>query len=195
MDWILKNGLHIFIGPMFSGKTTKLLNIYTLLTTHIKINQEKILLINHTSDTRYGQSQIISHDGNKCPCYSLNKLEEIYTLFDTTNLNNIEYILIDEAQFFTDLFIIVLKLLKNGKNIIIAGLDGDFQQKPFYNSKLLELIPYCATIQKLCAKCYICKEHAFVTKRLTNSKDIILVGGSDDYQPACIKHAYINNNS
>jgi thymidine kinase len=193
MEYTFKKGLHIFIGPMFSGKTTKLLKTYETLS--FSNSNDKVLLINHSSDNRYGQSHIISHDGNKCSCYSLNKLEEIYKVFDNTSLNNIEYVLIDEAQFFTDLYDVVLKLLKDGKNIFIAGLDGDFQQKPFYSSKLLELIPYSVTIQKFCAQCYVCKEPAAVTKRLTNSKDIILVGGSDDYQPACIKHAYVNYNS
>ncbi len=186
MDCSFKKGLHIFIGPMFSGKTTKLLKTYKTLSSCYSNN--KILLINHASDNRYGQSHIISHDGDKCPCYSLNKLHEIYTEFDNSMLNTIEYVLIDEAQFFTDLYDIVLKLLKDGKNIFIAGLDSDFQQKPFYNSKLLELIPYSTTIQKFCSSCYICKESAMITKRLTNSKDIILVGGSNDYQPTCLKH-------
>ena len=187
MDYLINKGLHMFIGPMFSGKTTQLLKTYNLLSLYIDKN--KILLINHSSDNRYGKSQIISHDGKQCPCYSLNNLNEIYNMIDENVLNNIEYVLIDEGQFFTDLYDIVLKLLKKNKNIYIAGLDGDFQQKPFITSRLLDLIPFAITVKKYYSKCYICKEPACLTKRLTNSKDVIFVGGKDDYQPACIKHA------
>lgn len=191
LDILIKKGLHMFIGPMFSGKTTKLLEIYNLLISYN--NKNKILLINHSSDKRYGESQIISHDGKQCPCYSLNTLNEIYSLVEENTMKNVEFVLIDEAQFFTDLYEIVLKLLKNNKNIYLVGLDGDFQQKPFLTSRLLELIPYAITIKKYNAKCYICKEPACLTKRLTNSKDVIFVGGKDDYQPACIKHAYLDS--
>jgi len=189
MYFRLKKGLNIYLGPMFSGKTTKLLKTYNLLTGD---NEEKnILLINHASDNRYGQSHIISHDGQKLPCYSFKCLNDIFTTIQENILEQTQFILIDEGQFFDDLFDVVLKLLVLNKTIFIAGLDGDFKQRPFPNSKLLDLIPYAITVEKLHSLCYICKEPAPMTKRLTNHDEIIHVGHSDIYQPICLQHTKI----
>ncbi len=53
---------------------------------------------------------------------------------------------------------------------------------------MLDLIPYSKTINKLLAKCTICQDPAMCTKRINTSKEQILVGGLNDYQPRCIKH-------
>ena len=126
---------------------------------------------------------------------SLSKLCQL----DMNEINNCyiekKYLLIDEAQFFIDLYDTVLnimrlrKTIKKGLTIWIFGLDGDFQQKPFQNnSRLLELIPYTSSITKLLAKCYMCNSSAPFSKRLIASNSQILVGGTNIYQPCCLNH-------
>ena len=61
--------LHIIMGPMFSGKTSRLINLYELL----KVNNE-VLTINHTLDNRYGVNKISTHDKREIPCYNFKKL-------------------------------------------------------------------------------------------------------------------------
>ena len=65
-------------------------------------------------------------------------------------INNTNDILIDEAQFFTDLMEILYIVEKLNKNVYIFGLDGDFKRNKFGN--ILDLIPYCDTITKLQAR-------------------------------------------
>jgi thymidine kinase len=195
MDLTLQSQLHIILGPMFAGKSTYLINkINDLLETQT-IHVGELITINNSNDSRYDINKICSHDGFKIDCKTFNNLNDAYnTLIETEAWNNIKFIFIDESQFFNDLYDFVkTTLINTNKQIYIAGLDGDFKQESFKNSKILDLIPWATTITKLNAKCYICNKIAPYTKRLTNkSNQIILVGGSETYQPVCIKH--LNNN-
>jgi thymidine kinase len=180
-----QNHLHIYLGPMFSGKSTNLIDTIINLSQE-GLNNSNILIINHAFDIRYGKNEISTHLQKKLPCYSITNIKDIYNLVD---LNNITHVFIDEAQFFKDLYPEVKHLLlKLKKTVYLAGLDGDFKQEPFLESNLLSLIPYATTVKKFTANCTVCKHSAQLTKRLIISDEKILVGGSDEYQPVCINH-------
>jgi len=191
--------LHLVIGPMFSGKTTTLINKVNELVQN-GISMKDILLVNHSSDSRYDSNKICSHDGCKIDSESLTNLYQLEMHSPNFCYSKKKYLLIDEAQFFTDLYDTVLnimksrQLIKEGLIIWIFGLDGDFQQKPFQNnSRLLELIPYANSITKLLARCYICNLVAPFSKRLVSSSSQILVGGTDLYQPSCFNHLFLDH--
>ena len=184
--------LHLIIGPMFAGKTTLLINKANSIIENIK--PDEMMVINHSSDSRYCENTFVSsHDKVKIPCIAMTHLN---TLFNDTesgnninNISNINYIFINEGQFFPDLYDSIKKLLfDHNKIIYICGLDGDYKQEPFPNCKLLELIPYASSVVKLTANCYSCEKKAPFTKRIINSTDVVLVGGSESYQPVCINH-------
>ena len=65
----------LIYGPMFSGKTTKLIEIYENL---ILKDKAKCIAINYALDKRYGENKIISHDGLNIDCYSITNIEEFY---------------------------------------------------------------------------------------------------------------------
>jgi thymidine kinase len=193
--------LNLVLGPMFAGKSTYLINKATDLIDLGAICLDKILLINHSSDSRYANNKICTHNGIHISALSLTNLSDIVneinketdTTSDTTSdkYKYLKYIFIDEGQFFNDLYESIKLLLKNTNlniQITICGLDGDFKQEPFENSKILDLIPYATNITKLTAKCFTCGNTAPFTKRITKSNETILVGGADDYQPVCILH-------
>ena len=188
--------LHLVIGPMFAGKTTNLINKVNELVQN-GVQMQEILLVNHSSDSRYDNNKICSHDGYKIDSESLSNLSQLNMHTSNNCYTEKTYLLIDEAQFFTDLYETVLDIMKSrktinkGLTIWIFGLDGDFQQKPFQNnSRLLELIPYSSSITKLLAKCYICNLSAPFSKRLVSSNSQILVGGTNLYQPSCYNHLF-----
>jgi len=184
------SSLHIVLGPMFAGKTTYLINTATnLINNGVSINN--ILVINHVFDTRYSnESQITTHDDKSMKSLSLQNLSTLYELFETEiNIETIKYIFIDEGQFFSDLYLVFKNLLLTQNiNIYIGGLDGDYKQEPFYESRILDLIPLATSLHKINAKCSICNSNAPFTKRLSTSSDKILIGGSDTYQPVCLNH-------
>jgi thymidine kinase len=185
--------LELFVGPMFSGKTTKLIDLYKKYS-YCNI---KVCVINHTLDTRYSQNQMSTHDGILVPCifisdilhvYSYNEIEEPLNEIGIKHLllKEAEVILINEGQFFEDLYISVLEMLKDNKKVYISGLDGDFQKNKF--GALLDLIPHCDKITKLHSLCGICKNgtHGIFSKRIVKEKTQTLVG-VDNYIPVCRK--------
>lgn len=56
--------LEIILGPMFSGKTTKLINIYK----KNKFSNIPVLVINYKDDNRYSDDMLSTHDKIMIPC-------------------------------------------------------------------------------------------------------------------------------
>ncbi len=111
--------LELIIGCMWSGKSTRLMNIYQEL---IK-NGENPIIINHTI-IKNDSSTLTTHDGKKIKCVFLDQLYNRYIPSD------IKYILINEGQFFHDLYAWVKTMVNTyNKHIYIAGLNGDFEKK------------------------------------------------------------------
>ena len=103
--------LELIVGPMFSGKTSYLIDIYN---KYHKSNIKQIV-INHSLDARYSDKKMVSHDKNEIDCIFKDKLSDI----DIDD--EIKIILINEGQFFSNLKCWVLKQLKRNKIIYICG--------------------------------------------------------------------------
>ena len=195
--------LELILGPMFSGKTSRLVEIYK----QCKFCNIDVAVINHSIDNRYDEEQLSTHDQIKIPCIKTEKLFDIWTDsipldFDIEKIPRIQdkfkiatssVILINEGQFFPDLFEFVNKLLKEEKKIYICGLDGDFERKKF--GSILDLIPLCDKVNKLSSLCSICKNGTpgIFSMRLTSEKTQTVVG-SDNYIPVC-RNCYTKNKS
>ena len=66
--------LELIIGPMFSGKTSRLLEIHK----KCKISNIECVIINHSSDNRYSNNAtVLSHSKEKAPCILLDNLYSI----------------------------------------------------------------------------------------------------------------------
>jgi thymidine kinase len=178
--------LELIIGPMYSGKTSSLLEIYK------KCNfcNIQVVIINHNIDNRYHDTMMSSHDLQMAPCLQTNTLAQIWPSNDS--LKNAEVILINEGQFFSDLYDIVFDMLQNNKKIYVCGLDGDFERKKF--GSILDLIPLCDKVKKLNSICSICRNGTpgIFSMRLTSEKEQTIVG-SNNYIPVCRK-CYNNKN-
>jgi thymidine kinase len=158
--------LHIVIGPMFSGKTTFLSKIF---------DYSKSIYINHTFDTR-GEI-FYSHD----PSILIKNGIKTDTLKDEYILDY-DIIAIDESQFFTNIKETIIRWVeKYEKTVYVAGLHGDYKREPF--GEILDLIPYCDTINYLSATCS-CSKPAHFTKRIINNDNKILIG-TNEYKPVC----------
>lgn len=173
--------LEIILGPMFSGKTSYLINLYNEYNN----SNYSLKVINYSLDTRYDDKMLSSHDLIKIPCSFASKIQdEIETCI------NYDIILINEGQFFPDLKERVLELVEqHHKRVYICGLDSDFKRNKF--GDLLDLIPYCNKITKLNAKCE-CGQPAIHSHRKVCSEEQVLIG-SDNYEPLCRKCYYKKN--
>ena len=185
--------LELFIGPMFSGKTSKLVEIYK----QCLFCSIPVAVINHSIDTRYHNNLLSTHDKVMIPCIQTNKLKDIWQyetinedniilhrLDDSVKLINADVIIINEGQFFEDLLPAVEHMLKHNKKIYVGGLDGDFEHKKF--GQILDIIPLCDKVTKMTSLCGICKNgtHGIFSKRISSEKEQTVVG-SDNYIPVC----------
>ena len=190
--------LELTIGCMFSGKSTRLVEVYK----QCQFCNISVAVINHVIDNRYDEELLSTHDKVKIPCIKTTNLkevwlsEQIYNLEDDiSNIPRIQdkikiarssVILINEGQFFDDLYEIVIEMLKCGKKVYVCGLDGDFERKKF--GQILDLIPLCDKVEKLTSLCSLCKNgtRGIFSMRLTQDTEQTVVG-SDIYIPVCRK--------
>lgn len=175
--------LEIFLGPMFAGKSTEIIR----RIRKMKFIGKKILVVKPQIDNRYNEDKITSHDYETADCIIVTNLSEL-------NVKDYNTIIIDEGQFFNDLKEYVISWVDIFDiNVVVAGLDGDFQRQPI--GQILELIPYADSCIKLNALCSKCKDgtNASFTHRIIHSNEQILIGGSDTYIPLCRK-CYLNMN-
>ena len=122
--------ISVIYGPMFSGKTTKLLELYNL---YVKMyGKDKCIAINYILDNRYGENRLTSHNKLSIECYSVKNIEEFITGETYNIILNAQYIFINEAQFFEDVDKWVLFLHINlNKTVILCGLDLDYKRDSF----------------------------------------------------------------
>jgi thymidine kinase len=172
--------LTLKIGCMFSGKTSEIIRIVNRLS----IINKNILLINSSLDDRYVKNSICSHNKNIMKCFSLNNLDDI----DINEYNKSEYIIIDEAQFFKNLYNFVKKATdRDNKHVIIVGLNGDSNRNNF--GDIYKLYPLADEIELMTAMCSICKNgnKAIFSKKIIEDNNIIDIGTTDKYIPVCRK--------
>lgn len=177
--------LSICGGCMFSGKTSWLMQQYKKYTYIGK----SVSVINYDADKRYHDKLLSTHDKQMIPCVQAKTLKEIYQ-----DLIHVDVILINEGQFFDDLYEISLDLVENfKKKIYIAALDGDFKQKVF--GDVLKLFPKCDDYIKLHALCAHCKDgtKASFSHRISEESEQISIGASN-YVPLCRKCYNENSN-
>lgn len=182
--------LHLIVGPMFAGKTTRLLQ---LVSEH-RAAGRVVQLVKSAVDTRYAVDEIVTHDGARAPCEPVDSLRGFQRLIGRSNYQEADVIAIDEAQFIVGLGAFCRRAADlHGKTVIVAGLDGDFRRQKF--GEILELIPAADTVEKLSATCERCKAEgrapprpAPFTWRTAASRERTLVGGADAYVAVCRDH-------
>jgi thymidine kinase len=178
--------LGIYLGPMFSGKTTRLIQLHK---THTYIGK-KVVVINYFQDKRYHETLLSTHDRIMIPCILIEDLKDSWENKENefyNEIHNADTILINEGQFFKELFKTVLNMVEvEKKEVHICGLDGDFKRSKF--GELLQLIPYCDSVEKLTSLCAKCRDGTLgiFSNRLSDETGQIVVG-SDNYQPLCRK--------
>lgn len=172
--------LHLYIGPMFAGKSSKLIECYEDGIA----DEQHVVVLTHSLENRYSKDQVSTHDKKHIECLKYNSIEQFINE-QTLILNSCNIILIDEAQFFPDLIKSIELVEKFGKKVGIFGLDGDFKRQKFGN--ILDLIPFCDSIEKLYARCNNCNNDAIFSHRIIQENEQIVIGSNDIYIPLCRK--------
>ena len=184
--------LTFYYGTMSSGKTID------LIQTAYKYNSNgmKAVILKPKTDTK-GNDKIVSRIGlEKKVDIILGKDE---SLFEYSNvLKDITCLLVDEAQFLTEIQIKELFILTKELDIpvICYGIRNDFQGNLFEGSKAL--FCYADNFEKLKAVCATkgCGNNANFNARKITGKYIyegpqVLIGEDESYDPLCTS-CYIN---
>jgi len=166
-----------FTGPMHSGKTSKLIDVYNSI-----FNKSHILTFKPNKDTR-DIGYITSKDYEEgIPCVGIDRFEEIENYINNSS-EEIRTIFIDEVQLMEGDINTLIKLsIIDDIDIYLAGLNMTSEQEPFL------VMPYILAISDnieiIKASCYDCGREAEYTYYDGIKEDSILVGDSG-YFPLC----------
>ena len=181
--------LELIIGPMFSGKTKRLIEQYTEI---LKLTPDtRPIAVNYSKDTRYGAGKIVSHDGRSIRSICIDDLEDLTKPEYVTQFQNATHIFINEAQFFPKLKAWTINVVDNmKKNVIMCGLDLDFERKNF--GELMDLSFRANKLMRMYGECAECQCPSVYTHRLSNETTQVIIGAAN-YIPVC-EECYVNLN-
>jgi thymidine kinase len=181
--------LELLIGPMFAGKSSA---IQSIIRRHLALGWN-VFVITHSMDTRYtSEPAIVNHDKVAMPAHATSSL---MALVDNPEYLHSRLVVIEEAQFFPDLVKFVLQTVdKCGKHVVVVGLDGDAERRPF--GHVLDLVPHCDRVTKLTAMCKQCRDGTPAIFTFAAREDAATaandgrpcVGADEKYIPMCRKH-------
>ncbi len=179
---MLKGRIEVIIGPMFSGKTSELMRRIRRYTAA----EKRAIVIKYARDNRHDNANmhtLTTHDGDSHIAVAWNEKELWINI--ASLCEEYDIIGIDEGQFFIKLFDSVDFLSRNGKTVIVAALNGTFQQKLFGETHLLMCI--ADSFQNLTAICKRCKGEAVLSKRLEErpGEGVEVIAAKDRYEARC----------
>ncbi len=170
-----KGWIEVICGSMFSGKTEELirrLNRARIANLQVEIYKPAI-------DTRYHETEIVSHNSNSIPSNPVNASLNILLMN-----NGADVIGIDEAQFFDEEIIYVCQTLaEQGTRVVVAGLDMDYLGRPF--GPMPALMAIAEYVTKVHAICMVCGDLATHSYRKTSNQAQVMLGEKDTYEARC----------
>ncbi len=165
--------IEVICGGMFSGKTEELIR----RARRAQFAGQMVVIVKPEIDKRYDDFNVVSHNATALPGIVASTADQIVLM-----TGNAEVVCIDEAQFFDIRLVEVANTLANsGKRVIIAGLDMDFEGKPF--EPIPEILAIAEYVTKLHAICSESGMPANYSQRVVQSDQRILVGESEAYEP------------
>lgn len=191
-DQVHNGVIEVICGPMFSGKTSELIRRLERLT----FADKKFMLFKPSIDTRYSETDVVSHTKKALKCIAVNQASDI--LIKAQMLSDIKIIAIDEVQFFErneqiNIFDVCVSLKNDGYLVIVNGLDMDCEGKNF--GMMGELMGVADNVQKLKAVCMVpgCGQDAGMSFKYSlkknNMKDnVVELGESEAYESRCHTH-------
>lgn len=171
--------IEVICGGMFSGKTEELIR----RAKRAHIAGQKVVVVKPKVDNRYNDDDVVSHNESSLPGLVVDTADQIVLL-----TGEAQVVCIDEAQFFDRQLMDVANTLANdGKRVIVAGLDMDFEGQPF--DPMPQMMAIAEYVTKLHAICAESGTMAHYSQRVIDSKDRVLVGETDAYEPRA-RHCY-----
>jgi thymidine kinase len=189
--------LEVIAGPMFSGKTERLIaKLY-----RAQYAKKRIRILKPKQDTRteaFIASRAVDDKGATRVTATLDAVligsreDFLAAIAD----GDFDVLAIDEAQFFPldegdplgwlgrEIRTLLRARAEKPIRIIVSGLDMDFAENPF--SIMPGLMALADSVEKLSAVCMICgADEAHLSQRLSSNDKQIAIGDADTYQVRC----------
>lgn len=164
----------MFVGPMFSSKTSRLLSAID----RCRYQNKKILAFKPEMDGRYSQSNIVTHAGHSWPATNVSNGKEILSLSHASDI-----IAVDEAFMIDGAAQALIELFKRGKTIYVSSIQLSATGHAFEEIK--EMMPWATKIEVCPSVCPVTQRDAYYTIRKVDGLEEILVGGAERYEPRC----------
>ena len=161
--------LTVIAGPMFAGKTTKLLTLFNVLSNL----GYSTLCFKAEAVSNGGMGHTTSHDERPLPVIyiDMNKPQKI---LEYVTGQGIQKVIIDAVHFFPkkECIAVVKKLLALGIDIYVNGLIYDYRKKEYGATKMLMgMADECIEQFSICVKCGGKAAH---TERIAGSTQLSL---------------------
>lgn len=177
---VRKGQIEVICGSMFSGKTEELIR----RLNRALIARQKVEIFKPAVDQRYHEENVVSHNESIIRSTPVQFANDILLL-----AGNCDVVGIDEVQFFDHQIIAVAEqLAQSGVRVILAGLDMDFEGKPFEPMpQLMAIAEYVTKVHAICMKC---GDLAAFSYRLSSDKSKVMLGEKESYEARCRRCFY-----
>ena len=172
----------IFTGPMFGGKTTRLLSELE----RYKLRQKKVYTFKPMVDTRYeslGKS-IITHRGYEMNSIPIESAESIIEYLNKRRVTT-GVIAVDEAFMVPNISDVLIGLFRRGFTVLVSSIQLSSDGTPF--DEVTKMMPWATKIEVCPAVCPITGKDAYYSYRKTADTEKIVVGGTETYEPRCFE--------
>jgi thymidine kinase len=174
--------IKVIAGEMFSGKSRELAR----LVERALIADWQVAVVYPAFAARSSPRDIVRRMHELPGRWTLHPiLDGRSELIDPLLDASVDMIAVDEAQFFTDSLPAYARSWRHqGKTVILAGLDLDYEEHPF--GSMGALLCLADEVMKVHAVCTACKnQDAFISHRLTDQAGQVVVGESN-YTALCL---------
>ena len=164
-----------FVGPMFSGKSDSLINIYNKIW-----NKSIVIAFKPANDSR-DENYIKSKNWEtKIPAIYINDLSEIKSYLEDGKYKTV---FIDEAQFLNgDVGVLTELSVENDIDFYIAGLNMTSEQKPF--GIMPQILAVSNDVEVITGFCEECNKPSYYTYYEGEKSGDVLVG-DNKYKSLC----------
>jgi thymidine kinase len=167
--------IEVITGGMFSGKSEELIR----RLRRAEIARQRIQVFIPALDTRFDPRRLTSRDNRGFDAIVVETAAALRALVAAET----EVIGVDEVQFFDDAIVdVCTELADAGRRVIVAGLDQDYQRRPF--GPMPALLAVAELVSKTHAVCMRCGAPAHYSQRLVGGNEQIEVG-DDTYEARC----------
>lgn len=176
----------LFVGPMFGGKTTRLL----AALDRYRYQKKNILLFKPKMDERYNHDSVTTHNGIKSPAAVLVRTgEELLSKFMLIDKeSSVDIVAVDEAFMIPGCANALIKIFKErAKTIVVSSIQLDASGGPM--PEIPKMMPLATDMTVCPAVCFDCGADAYYTHKKSNQEHTgIEVGGIELYESLCYYH-------